>query len=50
MNPAKHIFRQYDIRGIVGTDLDAEVAEAVGRAFGSHVRQGQRQGPALAWP
>ncbi len=39
MNPAKHIFRQYDIRGIVGTDLDAEVAEAVGRAFGSHVRQ-----------
>jgi phosphomannomutase/phosphoglucomutase len=39
MNPAKHIFRQYDIRGIVGTDLDAEVAEAVGRAFGSHVRR-----------
>jgi phosphomannomutase/phosphoglucomutase len=38
MNPAKHIFRQYDIRGIVGTDLDAEVAEAVGRAFGSHLR------------
>jgi len=38
MNPAKHIFRQYDIRGVVGTDLDAEVAEAVGRAFGSHLR------------
>ncbi len=38
MNPAKHIFRQYDIRGIVGTDLDAGVAEAVGRAFGSHLR------------
>jgi phosphomannomutase / phosphoglucomutase len=33
-----HIFRQYDIRGIVGKDLDTEVAEAVGRAFGSHVR------------
>ena len=32
---AKHIFRQYDIRGIVGEDLDAEVAEAVGRAWGS---------------
>lgn len=38
MTPSKHIFRQYDIRGIVGQDLDAEIAEAVGRAFGSHVR------------
>lgn len=38
MNPSKHIFRQYDIRGIVGQDLDAEIAESVGRAFGSHVR------------
>lgn len=33
-----HIFRQYDIRGIVGQDLDAGVAEAVGRAFGSRLR------------
>jgi phosphomannomutase/phosphoglucomutase len=33
-----HIFRQYDIRGIVGQDLDAGVAEAVGQAFGSMVR------------
>jgi len=33
-----HIFREYDIRGIVGEDLDATVAEAVGRAFASHVR------------
>lgn len=38
MNPSKHIFRQYDIRGIVGQDLDADIARAVGRAFGSHVR------------
>jgi phosphomannomutase/phosphoglucomutase len=38
MHPASHIFRQYDIRGIVGEDLDAEVTESVGRAFGSHVR------------
>ncbi len=38
MDPASHIFRQYDIRGIVGQDLDGEVAEAVGRAFGSQVR------------
>ncbi len=33
-----HIFRQYDIRGIVGEDLDPGVTEAVGRAFASHVR------------
>ena len=38
MQPSNHIFRQYDIRGIVGQDLDSGVAEAVGRAFGSHVR------------
>ena len=34
-----HIFRQYDIRGIVGEDLDPEVTEAVGQAFGSRVRR-----------
>jgi phosphomannomutase/phosphoglucomutase len=33
-----HIFRQYDIRGIIGTDLDAGVTEAVGQAFASMVR------------
>ena len=36
----EHIFRQYDIRGIVGQDLDAGVAESVGRAFGSSLRDG----------
>jgi phosphomannomutase/phosphoglucomutase len=29
----KHIFRQYDIRGVVGPDVTAEVAEQIGRAF-----------------
>lgn len=38
MNIKPHIFRQYDIRGIVGEDLDSGVTEAVGRAFASHVR------------
>ena len=33
-----HIFRQYDIRGVVGEDLDAGVTEAVGQAFASMVR------------
>jgi phosphomannomutase/phosphoglucomutase len=35
----RHIFRQYDVRGIVGEDLDAGVTEAVGRAYTSHVRE-----------
>jgi phosphomannomutase/phosphoglucomutase len=36
---APHIFRQYDIRGVVGEDLDANVAEQVGRAFGTLLRE-----------
>ncbi|MEQ9400030.1 MAG: phosphomannomutase/phosphoglucomutase [Longimicrobiales bacterium] len=35
-----HIFRQYDIRGIVGKDLDEDLTEAVGRAFGAQLRSG----------
>jgi len=34
----EHIFRQYDIRGVVGEDLTSAVAEAVGRAYGSELR------------
>jgi phosphomannomutase / phosphoglucomutase len=37
LNP--HIFRQYDIRGVVGPDLTPQVAEAVGRAFASFARR-----------
>ncbi|MDB4952001.1 MAG: phosphoglucomutase/phosphomannomutase alpha/beta/alpha domain [Gemmatimonadetes bacterium] len=33
VNP--HIFRQYDIRGVVGPDVTAQVAEGIGRAFAS---------------
>ncbi|MCA9738062.1 MAG: phosphomannomutase/phosphoglucomutase [Gemmatimonadota bacterium] len=36
---APHIFRQYDIRGVVGTDLTEEVARAVGRAYGTEIRR-----------
>ena len=36
---APHIFREYDIRGIVGRDFGPEVSEPVGRAFGSLVRE-----------
>ncbi|MET0356718.1 MAG: phosphomannomutase/phosphoglucomutase [Cellvibrio sp.] len=30
-----HIFRSYDIRGVVGKDLDASLAEKIGQAVGS---------------
>jgi phosphomannomutase len=29
-----HIFRSYDVRGIVGQDLDEEIMEKIGRSFG----------------
>jgi len=31
------IFRQYDIRGVVGHELNADVARAIGRAFAIHL-------------
>jgi phosphomannomutase/phosphoglucomutase len=34
---AKEIFRQYDIRGIVGKDLDSETAHAIGRAYAAYM-------------
>ena len=35
---SKSIFKAYDIRGIVGTTLDATIARQIGHAFGSAVR------------
>lgn len=32
------IFKAYDIRGIVGSEIDAEACFAIGAAFGAHVR------------
>jgi len=34
-----HIFRQYDIRGVVGKDIDESVAERIGRAFATLLRR-----------
>ncbi|MBR9989396.1 MAG: phosphomannomutase/phosphoglucomutase [Gemmatimonadetes bacterium] len=34
-----HIFREYDIRGVVGTDLNADAAEQIGRAYASELRE-----------
>jgi phosphomannomutase/phosphoglucomutase len=39
MNVSQTIFREYDIRGIVGADLTGEVVEAVGRAYATRWRR-----------
>ncbi len=47
VNP--HIFRQYDIRGVVGPDVTAQVAESIGRAFASLARRRlKKDAPVLA--
>jgi len=46
-----HIFREYDIRGLHATELTDPVAEAVGRAFGTLIREGEpggEPGPTVA--
>jgi phosphomannomutase/phosphoglucomutase len=35
---SSHIYREYDIRGIVGPELNEQVGEQIGRAFGSELR------------
>lgn len=37
INP--QIFREYDIRGIVGKDITEEVVETIGKAYGTYVRK-----------
>ena len=39
MSISDHIFRQYDIRGLVATELTPEVSEGVGRAYGTMARE-----------
>jgi len=35
---SERIFREYDVRGVVGEDLTADAAVQIGRAFGSELR------------
>jgi phosphomannomutase / phosphoglucomutase len=35
MQIPKSVFREYDVRGVIGTELTADFAEHLGRAFGS---------------
>ncbi|HEX3035359.1 MAG TPA: phosphomannomutase/phosphoglucomutase [Thermodesulfobacteriota bacterium] len=39
MQISPHIFREYDIRGIVGKDIDEDVVERIGKAYGTYVRK-----------
>lgn len=39
MNINKHIFRGYDIRGVYPTDLNGEVANIIGKSFGTYVKR-----------
>ena len=43
MNVNPQIFRQYDVRGIVGRDLTPEVVEVLGKGYGTYiVRKGAK--------
>ena len=44
----EHIFREYDIRGIVEKDLTDDLPERIGRAFGSELRDRQGDTPTVA--
>ena len=37
INP--EIYREYDIRGVVGDDIDAQVFETIGKAYGAYMRE-----------
>ena len=45
MKISREIFRQYDIRGIVGRELSPETARAIGRAYVAHLGEHQALGP-----
>ena len=47
MNVPRSIFRQYDIRGLVGTELTPELARGIGRAFATVGWQRLGRGPML---
>jgi len=48
MNVPKSIFRQYDVRGLVGRELTPEFARALGRAFGSIAADRLGRSPVIA--
>ena len=47
MNPA--IFREYDIRGVVGTDLTPETVTLIGKAIGTYIRRQGGKTMTMGW-
>ena len=48
MSAPEHIFRQYDIRGLVDTELTPDVCEGVGRAYSTIAHQHLGRSPRVA--
>ena len=48
MSVPDHIFRQYDVRGLVATELTPDVSQAVGRAYGAVARERLGRSPRIA--
>ncbi|HEU5218559.1 MAG TPA: phosphomannomutase/phosphoglucomutase [Gemmatimonadales bacterium] len=48
MNVPKSIFREYDVRGVIGSQLTPEFARALGRAFGTIAWERMGRMPRLA--
>jgi len=44
MGVSQDIFRAYDIRGVYGTELNAEIGEQVGLVFGNYLRKAHSSG------
>ena len=44
MNVSQDIFRAYDIRGVYGSELNAEIGEQVGLIFGNYLRKSHTKG------
>ena len=44
MEASQDIFRAYDIRGVYGEELDAEIGERVGLAFGNYLLKTHKEG------
>ena len=44
MSASQDIFRAYDIRGVYGEELDAEIGKRVGLAFGNYLRRNHSEG------
>ena len=48
MNVPRSIFRQYDVRGIVGSELTPDLARAIGRAFATVAWERMGRAPVIA--